>query len=94
MVKRIEKFSLLLEVLKRCLGGHVTSVHHEPRAMRKPVPRGRDSAEGRKTKRNSAALDPKSPETRGHWYAMQVTNHKRLCPFSDNLTTLMFTACN
>ena len=40
---------------------------------------------------NAAALDPNSQETRGHWYEMEVTNHKRFFPFNDNLTTLMFT---
>ena len=28
-------------------------------------------------------------ETRDHWHAIQLTNHERLFPFSDNLTTLM-----
>ena len=38
------------EALKKCLDGHVTCVHHERRAKRKPVPRWRDPAELRKTK--------------------------------------------
>ena len=40
--------------------------------------------------RNVDVLDPNLPETRDHWYATQVSNHERLVPFSDNLTTLMF----
>ena len=35
-------------------------------------------------------LDPNSQATRDRWNATQVSNHERLFPFSDNLTTLMF----
>ena len=35
-------------------------------------------------------LDPNSPATRDRRNATQVSNHERLFPFSDNLTTLMF----
>ena len=45
-------------------------------------------------RRNATALDPNSQETRDHWHATQVTNHERLFPFSDNLTTLMFTVAS
>ena len=39
-------------------------------------------------------LDPDAQEIRDRWNATQVTTHERLFPFSDNLTTLMFTvAC-
>ena len=41
-------------------------------------------------RRNAAALDPNSKETRDYWYATQAANHERLFPLSDNLTTLMF----
>ena len=41
-------------------------------------------------RRNAAALDPNSKETRDFWYDTQAANHERLFPFSDNLTTLMF----
>ena len=34
--------------------------------------------------------DPNAPETRDKWHATQVSNHEKLFPFSDNLTTLMF----
>ena len=44
----------------------------------------------KRQRRNAAVLDPNSQETRDYWYAIQVTNHERLIPFSDNLTTLMF----
>ena len=35
-------------------------------------------------------LDPNSQATRDKWNATQVSNHEKLFPFSDNLTTLMF----
>ena len=41
-------------------------------------------------RRNADVLDPNAPETRDNWYATQVSNHERLFPFSDNLTTSMF----
>ena len=39
-------------------------------------------------------LDPNAPETRDNSYAIQVSNHDKLFPFSDNLTTLMFTVAS
>ena len=44
----------------------------------------------RKDRKNAAALDPNSQETRDHWYATQVANHERLFQFSDIITALMF----
>ena len=40
--------------------------------------------------RSVELLDPNSQATRDRWNATQVSNHERLFPFSDNLTTLMF----
>ena len=44
--------------------------------------------------RSETALDPNAPATRERWNAAQVSNHKSLLPFSDNLTTLMFTVAS
>ena len=41
-------------------------------------------------RRSAEVLDPNSQATRDRWYATQVSNHERLFPFSDNLTTWMF----
>ena len=41
-------------------------------------------------RRNADILDPNEQETNDRWNATQVTTHQRLCPFSDNLATLMF----
>ena len=41
-----------------------------------------------------APLDPSQQGTRDNWYATHVANHERLFPFSDNLTTLMFTVAS
>ena len=45
-------------------------------------------------RRNVTALDPKAQKTRNLWLATQVTNHERLFPFSDNLTTVVFTVAS
>ena len=41
--------------------------------------------------RSAEVLDSNATETWDKWYATQVSNHEKLCPFNDNLTTLMFT---
>ena len=45
---------------------------------------------GEGQRRSAEVLDPNAQETRGRWYGTQVSNHEKLFPFSDNLTTLMF----
>ena len=40
--------------------------------------------------RSVEMLDPNAPATRERWNARQVSNHERLVPLCDNLTTLMF----
>ena len=40
-------------------------------------------------RRSVEALDPNAQETRDKWYATQ-SNHEKLFPFSDKLTTSMF----
>ena len=45
--------------------------------------------EGRRG-RGLIALDPTSQATRDHWHTTQETNHGRLFPICDNLTTLVF----
>ena len=40
--------------------------------------------------RQQPALDLSAQETRDNWYATHVATHGSLCPFSDNLATLMF----
>ena len=85
-VKWIGKFSLLLKRLREAWMD-VFCVHHERREEQYHVDVTQLTEERR---RNATALDPNLQETRDHWYAIQVTNHERLFPFSDNLTTLMF----
>ena len=40
--------------------------------------------------RQQPALDLNVQETRDNWYATRVATHGSLCPFSDNVATLMF----
>ena len=40
--------------------------------------------------RNVELLNPNAQATRDRWNATQVSNHERLLPFSDDMTTLMF----
>ena len=40
--------------------------------------------------RSAEVLDPNAQATRDRWHATQVSNHEKLFPFSDNVTTLMF----
>ena len=79
MVKWIGKFSLLLPL--------VSSMREERREKQYLVDVTQLNEE--RQRRNATALDPNSQETRDHWYAIQVTNHERLFPFSVNMTTLM-----
>ena len=79
MVKWIGKFSLLLFL--------VSTVSEERREKQYLVDVTQVKEE--RQRRNATALDPNLQEARDHWYAIQVTNHERLFPFSDTLTTLM-----
>ena len=44
--------------------------------------------------RSQELLNPDEPETREEWNATQVAAHERLFPFSDSVTTLMFTGAS
>ena len=43
-----------------------------------------------KLTRSAGLLDPNSQATRDRWIVTPLSNHERLFPFSENLTTLMF----
>ena len=45
-------------------------------------------------RRNDVGLDPHVQTTKDHWHATQVSINEKSCPFSDNLTTLMFIVAN
>ena len=90
MVKWIGKFSLLLKRSRDAwmdmLPVSAMSQERRETQHRDDVTQLNEQIQGR----NATALELNSQETRDHWYAKQVANHKRLFPFSDNLTTLMF----
>ena len=44
-------------------------------------------------RRSAEVLDP-TQETGDRWCVAQVSNHEKLFPFRDNLTTLMFIVAN
>ena len=91
MVKWIGKFSLLLKRLKDAWMDipPVPAMSQERRETQYRADVNQLNEE--RQRRNVTALDPKPQETRNLWHATQVTNHERLFPFSDNLTTVVFT---
>ena len=40
--------------------------------------------------RNADVLSPDAQEPQDNWYSTRESNHESVCPFSVNLTTLMF----
>ena len=89
-VNWIGKFSLLLKRLKDAwtdmlLVSNMSEERKQNQYLADVTPLNEE-----RQSRNAAALDQNSQETRDHWHAIQVTNHERPFPFSENLTTLMF----
>ena len=90
MVKWIGKFSLLLKRLRDAwmdvLPLSIMSEERRQNQYLTDVPQ--ENAE-RQT-RGVNILDPNAQATRDRWNATDVSNHEKLFPLSDNLTTLMF----
>ena len=94
MVKWTGKFSLLLKRLRDAWMDMllVSTMSEEPRQTQYIADLAQLNEE--RQRRNAAALDPNSQETRENWHAIQVANHERLFALSDNWTTLMFTVAS
>ena len=99
MVKWIEKMSLLLKRLKDSWMDMLQMTDRyllQRRETRRQNQFHADMARGSEEKftRSQELLSPDLLETSEEWNATQVAAHERLFPFSDNLTTLMFTGAN
>ena len=94
MVNWTGKFSLLFKRLKDSSLDMLpmSTLSEEQRQNQYLADVARKNAD-RQTRRVEL-LDPNSQATRDRWNATQVSNHERLFPFSDNLTTLMFTVAS
>ena len=90
MVKRVGHFTLLLKRLKdsRMDMQPMSTLSEEQKQNQYPADVGQENAD-RQT-RSVELLEPNAQATRDRWNATHVSNHERLFPFSDNLTTLMF----
>ena len=90
MVKWTGKFSLLLRRLKVSWMDMLpmSTLSEEQRQNQYLADVAKENA-GRQT-RSVELWDSNAQATRDRWNAIQVSNHERLFPFSDNLTTLMF----
>ena len=90
MVKWIGNFSLLLKRLRDAWMDMLplSTMSEERRQNQYLADVTQQNVE--RQRRSAEVLDPNAPETRDKWYATQVSNHEKLFPFSDNLTTLMF----
>ena len=90
MIKLIDKFSLLLKRLKDFWMDMLpmSTLSEEERQNLYLANVFQENAE-RQT-RNVELSNPNSRATRERWNAIQVSDHEKLFPFSDNLTTLMF----
>ena len=90
MVKWISKFPLLLKRLKDSWMDmlSISALSEEQRHNQYLADVAQDNAD--RQPRSVELLDPNAQATRDRWNATQVSNHERLFPFSDNLTTLVF----
>ena len=91
MVNLIGMFALLLKGFKIArmerLPISATSQEQRETQYRADVDQPDEGRRGR----GLIALDSTSQATRDHWHTTHVTNHGRLFPICDNLTTLVFT---
>ena len=90
MVKWISKFSLLLKCSKDSWMDMLpmSALSEEQRHNQYLADVAQENAD--RQLRSVELLDPNAQATRDRWNATQVSNHERLFPFSDNLTTLVF----
>ena len=88
MAKWISKFSLLLKRLQDSWMGvlPMSTLSEEQIQNQYLVGVAQENAD---RQRSVELLHPNSQATEDRWNATQVSNHEKLFPFSDNLTTLM-----
>ena len=82
------------QAFERLLDGHATTnnISENRRQNQFHADTARESREGRS--RSQELLSPDLLKTSEEWNATQVAAHERLIPFSDNLTTFLFTVAS